>query len=169
MSHYRFQNAVKQRVQYELKNFPFLDKIKHAEAVEKYSQATKVFSSILSLFGLAILSYSIYKTFTNFNSIANTTTLISFILPVILTIIFIPFIYLLSLYNIYSSYFNYLDSSTSKKKKIKVIKRAILRVANINLKKLNNIKDNFDKIVLFDNTELKSYIKKISRIEKDCG
>jgi len=154
----------------ELIMLPFLTFIAmlqvFSETDKKNFEVTRLLNNILSFIGLSILLFSIYKTYKEFNSVANIGTLKSFILPIILTILFIPFAYLLSLYSIYQSYFIHLDFTTVKKDKVKVVKKAILKVANINLKKLNNIKDNFDKRVFYDDTDLKKYIKEISEISK---
>lgn len=137
-----------------------------SESDQKNFQVTKLLNNVLSFIGLSILLFSIYKTYTEFNNIANLGTLKSFILPIILTILFIPFAYSLSLFSIYQSYFIRLDFMTVKKDKVKIAKKHILTIANINLKKLNNIIDNFDKKVFYDDTDLKVYIKDISKIKK---
>jgi hypothetical protein len=137
-----------------------------SEADNKNFQVTKLLNNILSFIGLSILLFSIYKTYKGSNTVTNIGTLKSFILPIILTILFIPFAYLLSLYSIYQSYFIRLDFMTVKKDKVKTVKKIIRKTANINLKKLNNIIDNFDKKVFYDDTDLKKHLKEISKITK---
>lgn len=154
----------------ELLMLPFLSIIillqVFSETDKEYFQVTKLLNNVLRFIGLSILLFSIYKTYKEFNNVANIGTLKSFILPIILTVLFIPFVYFLSLYSIYQSYFIQLDFMTVKKDKVKIAKKTIRNVANINLKKLNNIIDNFDKRVFYDDTDLKEHIKKISESSK---
>ena len=55
---------------------------------------------------------------------------------------------------------------TVKKDKVKETKKLILGIANINLDKLLRIKKNFEKRVFYDDTNLKEYIRVISRKTK---
>lgn len=134
-----------------------------AEMDEKHKVVSKFLQNVIALAGLSIFSYSLYKTVINFESVLTFKNLVSFLLPSTITILFIPFVYFLALYSTYESYFIHLDFMTVKKDKVKETKKLILRIANINLDKLLRIKKNFEKRVFYDDTNLKEYIRVISR------
>ena len=134
-----------------------------AEMDEKHKVVSKFLQNVIALAGLSIFSYSLYKTVINFEAVLTFQNLVSFLLPSTITILFIPFVYFLALYSTYESYFIHLDFMTVKKDKVKETKKLILRIANINLDKLLRIKKNFEKRVFYDDTNLKEYIRVISR------
>lgn len=134
-----------------------------AEMDEKHKVVSKFLQNVIALAGLSIFSYSLYKTVINFEAVLTFQNLVSFLLPSTITILFIPFVYFLALYSTYESYFIHLDFMTVKKDKVKETKKIILRIANINLDKLLRIKKNFEKRVFYDDTNLKEYIRVISR------
>ena len=137
-----------------------------AEMDEKHKVVSSFLQNVIALVGLSIFSYSLYKTIVNFDDVLNFQTLIAFLLPTIITILFIPFVYFLALYSTYESYFIHLDFMTIKKDRVKKVKKLILRVANFNLDKLLRIKKNFEKRVFYDDTNLKEYIRIISKKTK---
>lgn len=137
-----------------------------AEMDEKHKVVAKFLQNVVAMAGLAIFSYSLYKTIENFDDVLTFQNLVSFLLPTTITVLFIPFIYFLALYSTYESYFIHLDFMTVKKDKVKETKKLILKIANVNLEKLLRIKKNFEKRVFYDDTNLKDYIKEISRKTK---
>lgn len=137
-----------------------------AEMDEKNKVVSNFLQNVIAIAGLSIFSYSLYKTIINFDTVLTFQNLVSFLLPSTITILFIPFVYFLALYSTYESYFIYLDFMTVKKDKVKETKKFILRIANINLDKLLSIKKNLDKRVFYDDTNLKDYIRIISRKTK---
>ena len=134
-----------------------------AELDEKHKVVPNFLQNVIAIAGLSIFSYSLYKTISNFDDVLTFQNLVTFLLPCTITILFIPFVYLLALYNTYVSYFIHLDFLTIKKDKVKEVKRLILRTASINLDKLIRIKNNFEKRVFYDDTDLKAYIRIISK------
>ena len=58
---------------------------------------------------------------------------------------------------------------TVKKGKVKKVKKHIRRRAHININQLNRIMERFDKKVFNDDTNLKKYVKKISKRKKASG
>jgi hypothetical protein len=58
---------------------------------------------------------------------------------------------------------------TVKKGKVKKVKKYIRRRAHININRLNRIIERFDKKVFYDDTNLKTYVKKISKRKKASG
>jgi hypothetical protein len=151
----------------ELLLLPFLTFVITLQAYpdldSKNSQVSKLLIGFTSIFGLVLLIYSIYQLTNGYSNFFKLGTLHSFLLPIILTVLFVPYLYFLSLYSIYESYFVTLDFMTVKKGKVKKAKKHIIRRANINLSRLNRIIEKFDKQVFYDDTNLKKYIKKISK------
>jgi len=137
-----------------------------AEMDEKHKVVSKFLQNVIAIVGLSIFCYSLYKTIVNFEAVLTFQNLVSFLLPSTITILFIPFVYFLALYSTYESYFIHLDFMTVKKDKVKETKKHIFRIANINLDKLLRIKKNFEKRVFYDDTNLKEYIRVISRKTK---
>ena len=137
-----------------------------AEMDDKHKVVSKFLQNVISIAGLSIFCYSLYKTVINFEAVLTFQNLVSFLLPSTITILFIPFVYFLALYSTYESYFIHLDFMTVKKDKVKETKKLILGIANINLDKLLRIKKNFEKRVFYDDTNLKEYIRVISRKTK---
>ncbi len=136
-----------------------------ADLDEKHKDISKFLQNVITIIGLVIFSYSLYKTITNFDDVLSFKTLVAFLLPSTITIFFIPFLYFLALYISYESYFIRLDFMTIKKDKVKEVKKLILKTANINLEKLIRIKKNFEKRVFYDDTDLKTYIQTISKTQ----
>lgn len=137
-----------------------------AEMDEKHKVVSKFFQYVIAIAGLSIFTYSFYKTIVNFDDVLTFQNLVSSLLPSTITILFIPFLYFLALYSTYESYFIHLDFMTIKNDKVKVVKKLILRIANINLDKLLRIKKNFEKRVFYDDTDLNFYIHSISKKSK---
>lgn len=140
-----------------------------SESDSKFIKVSKILSSLMSIFGLGLLVFSIYHLIVGYSNFFRIGTLHSFLLPIILTIVFVPYLYVLSLFSIYESYFIRLDFMTVKKEKVKKAKKYILWRANLNINRLNNIIDHFDKKVFYDDTNLKKYIKQISKLKKNSG
>ncbi len=115
------------------------------------------------------LIYSIYKMANGYSDFFKLGTLHSFILPILITILFLPYLYCLSLYSIYESYFIRLDFMTVKKGKVQKVKKYIRQRAHLNINRLNRIMERFDKKVFYDGTDLKKYVKRISKREKASG
>ena len=135
----------------------------------KNAQVAKLLTNLMAIFGFGLLIYSIYQMANGYSDFFKLGTLHSFILPITVTILFLPYLYFLSLYSIYESYFIRLDFMTVKKGKVKKVKKYIRRRANLNINRLNRIMERFDKKVFYDDTNLKKYVKKISKRKKASG
>lgn len=138
-----------------------------ADMDEKHKMVSKFLQNVITVAGLSIFSFSLYKTVINFDAVLTIQNLLVFLLPSTSTILFMPFVYFLALYSTYESYFIHLDFMTVKKDNVKETKKLILRIANINLDKLLRIKKNFEKKAFYDDTDLKSYIHIISKQTKN--
>lgn len=130
---------------------------------EKHKIVSKFLQNVLAMVGFSVFSYSLYKTVANFDDVLTFQNLVALLLPSIITILFIPFVYLLALYSAYESYFIHLDFMAIKKDKVKEVKKLILLTANVNLDRFSRIKNNFEKRIFYDDTNLKAYIKEISK------
>ena len=135
----------------------------------KNAQVAKLLTNLMAIFGFGLLIYSIYQMANGYSDFFKLGTLHTFILPITLTILFLPYLHCLSLYSIYESYFIRLDFMTVKKGKVKKVKKHIRRRAHININRLNRIMERFDKKVFNDDTNLKKYVKKISKRKKASG
>lgn len=136
-----------------------------ADTDKKHKQISKLFSNILSFIGLGILSYSLYMTVQEYAKAYTLSTLNSLFLPTIITILFIPFVYFLALFVTYESFFTRISITSDKTEEIKEAKKWIIRIANINLEKLIRISSRFQKMVFYDDSDIKSYIIQISKKE----
>lgn len=134
-----------------------------ADMDEKNKVVSRFSQNNIRSTGLTIFSYSLYKTAINFEVVLTFQNLVSFLLPSTITILFIPFVYFLALYSTNESYFIPLDFMTVKTDKVNETKKLILRIANINHYKLLRIKKNFEKMVFYDDTDLKDYVQEISK------
>ena len=134
-----------------------------SETDEKFVQVKKMVTNILGLISIFFIVYAIYKTVIDYNSILTFKLLKTFLLPIVLTIIFIPFLYILALYSAYETYFIRLECMTNENEKVKKVKKQIRVRANINLNRLRRIINNFNQSVFYDDTEIKGYIREISK------
>lgn len=118
---------------------------------EGYLAVSKFLNSLLSIFGLAILIYTIYKVITDWNGLLSITNLKSFLFAPLFTLLFIPIVYLIVVFMKYEDIFGNLTRSQyiNKKRKIK-IKLLFILFGNINLKFLDNAKE----ITIWNKTEL---------------
>lgn len=67
----------------------------------EHKPVQKIIDFILSVYGVFIISVTIFQAIINFNEFATSGNLISFLLPMVLTFLFIPFIYLFGVYALY--------------------------------------------------------------------
>lgn len=140
-----------------------------AEMDSKNAQVAKLLTNLMAIFGFGLLIYSIYQMANGYSDFFKLGTIHSFILPIILTVLFLPYLYCLSLYSIYESNFIRIDFMTVKKEKVKKVKKHIRQRAHLNINRLNRIMERFDKRVFYDDTNLKKYVKQISKRKKASG
>lgn len=75
----------------------------------EFAAVEKLMSWVLSLVGLGLISYGIYKISENFREFATFDTGRDFAIPIILSLLFLPFIYVLSIYVTYEKIFTQLN------------------------------------------------------------
>lgn len=142
----------------------FLASIQAVASIDKKNiQVSKLLGNILSVIGILLIAFIVYKTFTNYQEIFTFHTLFSFLLPPFLTVLLIPFLYLLALYMNYEELFVRIKFLTNDNKRKQLLKREILLVANLNLNRLILISKNLNKYNWYHSTETKSYIKSLTQ------
>ena len=126
------------------------------EVKKDYSQVKKVVNWILSLFGIIIIIFSVYKISTEFKSFASINNLTTFLLPPILTFLFVPFIYFFALLMSYEIFFVRLNFFIKDKSTRRYTKWKIFTSFHFRLRQLNKFSKEYYKI----NEECNSDIKK---------
>ncbi|NRR93363.1 hypothetical protein HSX10_17450 [Winogradskyella undariae] len=102
----------------------------------EYKPVEKLFNGITSLFGIVVLTYTIYRISREFREFANLLTLKSFLNPIILTFLFIPFLYLVSLWSLYENVILTLSRRLKKKNHKRYLKKKMFRHFLFNRTKL---------------------------------
>lgn len=112
-----------------------------SERDKKNKIVTKLLHIVLTLIGLIIVIYTIYKLIINYSEFAQKQTLYDFSLPTILSIFLLPFIYLLHVYMVYEGVFRYIDFLITDKKICRYAKKTALIKYNLDLSRLKQWED----------------------------
>lgn len=136
---------------------------------EGYLTVSKILNSLLSIVGILIFIYTIYKVITAGKDLLSIINLKSFLFSPLFTLIFIPIVYLIVVFMKYQYIFGNLNRSQfiSKNRKIK-IKLLFILFGNLNLRYLDNAIEmtNWNKVELNEEDKLFNYIKnRIKRAE----
>jgi hypothetical protein len=109
---------------------------------EGYLAVSKFLNSLLSIVGISILIYVVYKVITHGKDLISISNLKSFLFSPLFTLFFIPIVYLIVVFMKYEDIFGNLNRSQfiNRKRKLK-IKILFLFFGNINLKSLDNAKE----------------------------
>ena len=102
----------------------------------EYKPVEKLFNGITSLFGVIVLTYTIYRISREFGEFANLLTLKSFLNPIILTFLFIPFLYFVATWSLYENVILTLSRRLKKKKHKQYLKRKMFKQFWFNRTKL---------------------------------
>lgn len=96
---------------------------------------------LLSLIGLSMIGFAIYKTVLDYENFFSIPNLKSFLLPIFLTILSLPYFYALALYMSYESYIRIVKHlhRYQNPKGVKDFIKATFKYANVNLKTLSRI------------------------------
>lgn len=105
----------------------------------KHKQVEELLKKFVSFIGIVIIGYVIFKTYTQYKDLLTIGQLKTFLLPIILTALFLPFAYGLATYMVYESIFIRLPFIIKDKKLINKTKSTIIKIANIDIRKLENI------------------------------
>lgn len=79
-----------------------------AESKKENQNAVGCLNNLMSLLGVGLLGYGVYRITTDFDMFWQVETLIDFFLPILLTLFFLPFLYLLAVFVAYETLFTQL-------------------------------------------------------------
>jgi hypothetical protein len=99
---------------------------------EKFKPAVKFLNNVLSLLGLFLIGYTIYKIIHDFSSFANKETASEFLIPPPLSFLFLPFVYVLSLLVNLESIFIGVKSELKSKRLVRYARWQVLLRFNFN-------------------------------------
>ncbi len=126
-----------------------------------YEKVSSFLKWVLTIIGFYLLGYIIHKLYHNYNEILKINNLKSFLLPVILSVLYFPIFLLFASIMKYENIFNEINRyrflENNRKLKIKL---AILMYGNLNLDKLDRIR-NWDKKELKDSSDIFKYLKSV--------
>lgn len=105
----------------------------------KHKQVEEILKKFVSFIGIIIIGYVIFKTYNQYKDLLSIAQLKTFLLPIVLTVLFLPFVYGLAIYMVYESIFIRLPFIIKDKKLRDKTKNIIIKIANIDIGKLNNI------------------------------
>lgn len=74
-----------------------------SELKEEYKPVENLMSWVLSIFGIFMVSFSLYFITSNFGEFSQSKTFMDFSIPIILSILLLPFIYVISVYMLYET------------------------------------------------------------------
>lgn len=87
-----------------------------SETDEKYRQVKTLLEYLLSLFGMALLIYTLYMLVTDFGEFGKEKTAYDFFVPSLLTLSYLPFIFIMMIYSTYEQVFIRLQFSIRDKR-----------------------------------------------------
>lgn len=118
--------------------------------------------TVLTIYGLAALAFSIIEIIQNFDEFATIDNLKSLLLSPIFTILFIPFMYFLGLYMVYEIFFIRIEHIHQDQKKLsQFVIRQILWKCNFSLKRVKIMSKELKIALLNNKTEFKYAINEI--------
>jgi hypothetical protein len=116
-----------------------------AQTDKKYIQVDKFLKNILSIIGWFVFIFVLYKTVKSYDDFFTLHNFFAFLLPPILTLALIPFLYFIALFMNYETLFVHLDIFSNDIDKKQKLKKEILFAANLNLNKINTIRQKIKK------------------------
>lgn len=126
------------------------------------TRENKLSQTVLTIYGLAALVFSVIEIIQNFDEFATIDNLKSLLLSPIFTILFIPFMYLLGLYMVYEIFFIRIKHIHRDQKKLsQFVVRQILWKCNFSLKKVRIMSKELKIALMNDKTEFKYAINEI--------
>jgi len=86
-----------------------------SETDKKYHQVKVLVEYSLSLFGMILISYTLYMLVTNFGEFGKEKTIYDFFIPPLLTLLYLPFIFAMMVYSTYEDVFIRINLSINNK------------------------------------------------------
>lgn len=135
-----------------------------AERKKDYKDVNSCITNGLAIAGLIMIIFSLYQTIVHYKDFFSVSSLKSILLSPILTFLYIPFLYLLAVYMTYEVFFVNLSFQTARNKELlKSLKWEIIKVAGLNITKLNNISSNISKREIQTIGNKREYLRMISK------
>jgi hypothetical protein len=141
-----------------------------AKREERHKPVAKLMNGILSLFGLFLICYAIYRIINSFSAFASKGTLNDFVMPPALSLLFLPFVYLLSIFMGYENSFNPMERAIGNASLTKYAKRKAIIYFNFDKGSLRR----WQTYLLRNKVETKqdidqsiAVIKRLNKIEKN--
>ncbi len=114
-----------------------------SESKKENKSVKRIADSLLAIYGILVLIFSIYYISKDFYSFATLSNLKSFLLSPILTVLFLPFIYITALVMSYESYFAGINWILKENKEtFKFTKWNVLKSCNFSLRKIRLVSKN---------------------------
>ena len=135
--------------------------IKNQDSIEKQQQVIVLYNVIISIIVISLLMHNVKHIFENYKLLFNLHTLQSIYVPILLTVCVIPYLYTVALIINYETIFKILkmwSKDFTLKDRVEIIK-----FNNINLKKIYNFWENFDKVQYWNSKSMKEYILRIKK------
>ena len=135
--------------------------IKNQDSIEKQQQVIVLYNVIISIIVISLLMNNVKHIFENYKLLFNLHTLQSIYVPILLTVCVIPYLYTVALIINYETIFKILkmwSKDFTLKDRVEIIK-----FNNINLKKIYNFWENFDKVQYWNSKSMKEYILRIKK------
>ena len=108
-----------------------------AESDLKYKAVKTLLDSVLIVFGLALISFSLYRIATDFGAFTTSNTVVDLVLPPIMSLGFLPFIYFMALFVRYENLFIRLQFFIRDRSLLSFAKRKTFVAFNFRLNLLN--------------------------------
>jgi hypothetical protein len=120
-----------------------------------------VINSILSIFGVGLLGFTLWGLFSDLQTVTTLKTLRDFLLPPVFTIAFLPFVYLMAIYMQYQRLFSCLDFANKDVGLAKYAKRMSFAACHLSLSKLNRFSKNVGFPKVNSRDEVLALIRKV--------
>lgn len=131
-----------------------------AEKKDELKPVKKLSDSLIAIYGIAVLVYSVYHIITDFENIVTTDNLKSFLLSPTLTILYLPFLYSMALFMAYESF---LKSTKwilkDNKKAFRYLKWKVFLKCNFSVKKIRMVNKKLHVYSSIDKAEIRNNLK----------
>ncbi|UZO81551.1 hypothetical protein NBT05_03525 [Aquimarina sp. ERC-38] len=129
----------------------------------EYKSVEKLFSGITSIFGVIVLTHTIYKITQGFGNFASLMTVKSFLLPIILTFAFVPLLYCVALWSFYEITFIRMNRRLKKKKQKRYLKKRMFTNFWLNRGKLRRFQSEMGFEPIMSNKDIDNVIFKFMK------
>ncbi len=130
-------------------------------AHRKEAQMNRIFTNIISLVGLFLIAFTLFKSVEYYQNTFSVSVLKEFLLPIILTLVFIPLLMLFAVYMNYELLFVRLKYFVKDEKRLRQFKREIKMQARLNLRKINRVAKNLPALGINEGQDVRTLVKNI--------